>query len=252
MADAKRKGRNSAQVAKRAKLVVLPLTMMPLAIALVRYFTDQFGVDAIGDFTLDTGNWGIRLLLATLAVTPIRELTGWNWLITYRRPLGLASFYYLCVHLLVYAYLDFALNLEFILIDVTESIFIVVGVAGFLLLIPLAITSTTGWIRPLGQALADAAPARVRRAHPGCRALPSSGQGNNLPACGVHGCRRAPARLPHRRAIAEACRRREVVGAQSPGSDHTAPGRTLTRKGENHLDKPSTHRGASPRGGRSP
>ena len=151
MADAKRKGRNPAQVAKRAKLVVLPLTLMPLAIALVRYFTDQFGVDAIGDFTLDTGNWGIRLLLATLAVTPIRELTGWNWLITYRRPLGLASFYYLCVHLLVYAYLDFALNLEFILIDVTESIFIVVGVAGFLLLIPLAITSTTGWIRRLGK-----------------------------------------------------------------------------------------------------
>lgn len=125
--------------------------MVPLAVALVRYFTDQFGVDAIGDFTLDTGNWGIRLLLGTLAVTPIRELTGWNWLITYRRPLGLAAFYYLCVHLLVYVYLDFALNLEFILIDVTESVFIVVGVAGFLLLIPLAITSTTGWIRRLGK-----------------------------------------------------------------------------------------------------
>ena len=68
MADAKRKRRSPTQVAKRAKLVVLPLTMVPLAVALVRYFTDQFGVDAIGDFTLDTGNWGIRLLLVTLAV----------------------------------------------------------------------------------------------------------------------------------------------------------------------------------------
>ena len=140
MADAKRTRRNPTQVAKRAKLVVLPLAMVPLAVALVRYFTDQFGVDAIGDFTLDT-----------LAVTPVRELTGWNWLITYRRPLGLAAFYYLCVHLLVYVYLDFALNLEFILIDVTESVYIVAGLAGFLLLIPLALTSTTGWIRRLGK-----------------------------------------------------------------------------------------------------
>ena len=150
MADAKRK-RSPTQVAKRAKRVVLPLTMVPLAVALVRYFTDQFGVDAIGDLTLDTGNWGIRLLLVTLAVSPVRELTGWNWLITYRRPLGLAAFYYLCFHLLVYAYLDFRLNLEFILIDVTESLFIIVGVASLLLLIPLAITSTTGWIRALGK-----------------------------------------------------------------------------------------------------
>ena len=151
MADAKRKPRSPTQVAKRAKVVVLPLTMVPLAVALVRYYTDQFGVDAIGDFTLDTGNWGIRLLLLTLAVTPVRELTGWNWLITYRRPFGLAAFYYVCVHLLVYAYLDFRLNLEFMLIDVTESLFIIVGVASLLLLIPLAITSTTGWIRALGK-----------------------------------------------------------------------------------------------------
>ena len=151
MADTKPKRRTPTQVAKRAKVVVLPLIMVPLAVALVRYYTDQFGVDAIGDFTLDTGNWGIRLLLLTLAVTPVRELTGWNWLITYRRPLGLAAFYYVCVHLLVYAYLDFRLNLEFMLIDVTESLFIIVGVASLLLLIPLAITSTTGWIRALGK-----------------------------------------------------------------------------------------------------
>ena len=151
MADAKPIRRNPMQVAKRAKLVVLPLTMVPLAVALLRYLGNQFGANPIEAFTLDTGNWGIRLLLITLAVTPLRELTGWNWLITYRRPLGLAAFYYLCVHLLVYVYLDFALNLEFILFDVTESLYIVVGVSSFLLLIPLAITSTTGWIRALGK-----------------------------------------------------------------------------------------------------
>lgn len=151
MADARPKRRSPTQVAKRAKVVVLPLTMVPLAVAMVRYLTDQFGVDAIGDFTLDTGNWGIRFLLITLAITPLRDLAGWNWLITYRRPFGLAAFYYVCVHLLVYAYLDFRFNLEFMLIDVTESLFIIVGVASLLLLIPLAITSTTGWIRALGK-----------------------------------------------------------------------------------------------------
>lgn len=151
MADAKPKRRNPMQVAKRAKLVVLPLTMVPLAIALVRYLGDQFGGNAIEAFTLDTGNWGIRLLLITLAITPLRELTGWNWLITYRRPMGLAAFYYVCVHLLVYLYLDFNFEFQYIIPDLSQSIYVVVGFAAFLLLIPLAITSTTGWIRALGK-----------------------------------------------------------------------------------------------------
>ena len=139
------------QVAKRAKLIILPLAMVPLAVALVRYLGDQFGGNAIEAFTLDTGNWGIRLLLVSLAVTPLRELFGWNWLITYRRPMGLAAFYYLCVHFLVYLYLDFAFDLQFILIDLSTSLYVVVGFAAFLSLIPLAITSTTGWIRALGK-----------------------------------------------------------------------------------------------------
>ncbi len=151
MPAAQAKRRSAIQMAKRAKPVVLPLTMVPLAVALIRYLGDQFGANPIEAFTLDTGNWGIRMLLITLAVTPLRELTGWNWLITYRRPLGLAAFYYLCVHLLVYLYLDFAFDLEFILIDVSTSLYVIVGVASFLLLIPLAVTSTTGWIRALGK-----------------------------------------------------------------------------------------------------
>ena len=151
MVEAKPKRRNPMQVAKRAKLVVLPLTMVPLAIALLRYLGDQFGGNAIEAFTLDTGNWGIRLLLVTLAITPVRELTGWNWLITYRRPMGLAAFYYLCVHLLVYLYLDFAFDVPFIITDLSTSIYVVVGFAAFLLLVPLALTSTNGWIRALGK-----------------------------------------------------------------------------------------------------
>ncbi len=153
MADAKPKPkrRNPMQVAKRAKLVVLPLTMVPLVIALLRYLGDQFGGNAIEAFTLDTGNWGIRLLLVTLAITPLRELTGWNWLITYRRPLGLAAFYYICVHLLVYLYLDFYFDFGFIITDLSTSIYVVVGFVAFLMLVPLALTSTNGWIRALGK-----------------------------------------------------------------------------------------------------
>ena len=151
MAATQAKRRSAIQIAKLAKLVLLPLTMVPLAVALLRYLGNQFGANPIEAFTLDTGNWGIRFLLITLAITPLRELTRWNWLITYRRPMGLAAFYYLCVHLLVYLYLDFALDLEFILIDISTSLYVVVGVAAFLLLIPLAITSTTGWIRALGK-----------------------------------------------------------------------------------------------------
>jgi sulfoxide reductase heme-binding subunit YedZ len=151
MSAAKAIRRTPIQVAKRAKLIVLPLSMVPLLIALLRYLADQWGGNAIEAFTLDTGNWGIRLLLVTLAITPVRELTKWNWLITYRRPMGLAAFYYLCVHFLVYLYLDFAFALQFILIDLSTSLYVVVGFVAFLLLIPLAITSTTGWIRALGK-----------------------------------------------------------------------------------------------------
>ena len=143
--------RTAIQVAKRAKPIVLPLTMVPLAIGLIRYYTDQFGTSPVEAFTLDTGNWAIRFLLITLAVTPLRELTGWNWLITYRRPIGLAAFYYAAVHFLIYVYLDFAFDLEFILFDIIDSLYVVVGVASLLLLIPLAVTSTTGWIRALGK-----------------------------------------------------------------------------------------------------
>jgi sulfoxide reductase heme-binding subunit YedZ len=151
MSAAKAIRRTPIQVAKRAKLIVLPLSMVPLVIALLRYLADQWGGNAIEAFTLDTGNWGIRLLLVTLAITPVRELTRWNWLITYRRPMGLAAFYYLCVHFLVYLYLDFAFDLPFILSDLSTSLYVVVGFVGFLLLVPLAVTSTNGWIRALGK-----------------------------------------------------------------------------------------------------
>ena len=140
------------RLAKRAKLLLLPAMAVPLALRLFQYcWGEPYCGRHIEALTLETGQWGIRLLLLSLLITPLRDLTGWNWLIIYRRPLGLASFYYLCAHFTVFLYLDFALDLEFILVELTTSLYVVVGFAAFLLLLPLAITSTTGWIRALGK-----------------------------------------------------------------------------------------------------
>ena len=146
-------GRISAsRIAKQAKWLLIPAMAVPAAIA---YFQYCHGIpyceNDIEALTLDTGQWGVRMLMLSLMITPLRDLTGWNWLITYRRPLGLASFYYLAAHFAVFLYLDFALDLEFILVELTTSLYVVVGFVAFLLLVPLAVTSTNGWIRALGK-----------------------------------------------------------------------------------------------------
>ena len=92
----------------------------------------------------------MRFLLITLAITPIRKLTGRLWLIRYRRMFGLFAFFYGTLHFLTYIWLDKFFDLHEMLHDIAKRKFITVGFAGFVLLIPLALTSTTGWIRRLG------------------------------------------------------------------------------------------------------
>ena len=137
---------------QQAKWLLIPAMAIP---GVVAYFAYCHGVpyceSDIEALTLDTGQWGVRFLLLSLMITPLRELLHWNWLITYRRPLGLAAFYYLATHFFVFLYLDFALDLEFILVELTTSLYVVVGFVAFLLLVPLAVTSTNGWIRALGK-----------------------------------------------------------------------------------------------------
>ena len=142
---------NALQTAKRAKIVFLPLFMVPLALSLLWYLNGHDGANAIEYFILRTGNWTIRFLLITLAVSPLRQLVKWNWLITYRRPLGLTAFFYGCAHLIAYVYLDFGMDIKFIYQDILTSPYIYVGLIAFLLLIPLAITSTRKAIRRLGK-----------------------------------------------------------------------------------------------------
>jgi sulfoxide reductase heme-binding subunit YedZ len=98
-----------------------------------------------------TGIWGLRVLLITLAVTPLRQWTGWNWLLAYRRMLGLFAFFYLLLHFLTYATLDLRWDLGAIAEDVLERPFITIGLTALLLLVPLAVTSTRGWMRRLGR-----------------------------------------------------------------------------------------------------
>jgi sulfoxide reductase heme-binding subunit YedZ len=105
----------------------------------------------IENLTHRTGFWALTLLLVTLSVTPIRRLTGWNRVIQYRRMIGLFAFFYACLHVAIYFGLDQLLSFEFILEDIAERPYITVGFTAWLLLIPLAITSTRGWIRRLGK-----------------------------------------------------------------------------------------------------
>ena len=99
-----------------------------------------------------TGEQAIRFLLITLAVTPVRQLTGWNWLGKYRRVFGLVMFAYATAHLATYVVLDLELNVGDVGREIVKRPYLIVGFVGWLVLVPLAVTSTTGWIRRLGGA----------------------------------------------------------------------------------------------------
>ena len=114
-----------------------------------RGFTDRLGANAIEEVLHRLGDTSLVILLVTLSVTPIRRLTGWNDLAPLRRPLGLFAFFYLTIHFLWYAVVDEGLAFEFIVEDVIERPYILAGFTAWLMLIPLAITSTKGWIRRL-------------------------------------------------------------------------------------------------------
>jgi methionine sulfoxide reductase heme-binding subunit len=132
------------------KAVVWVLCLLPLALLVWDAFMDGLGAEPIENLTHRTGWWGLTLLLATLAVTPVRRLTGWNRVIPLRRTLGLFAFFYVCLHFLVYLF-DQDFTLRYVGEDVIQRPYITVGFSAFLLLIPLAVTSTKGMIRRLGR-----------------------------------------------------------------------------------------------------
>jgi sulfoxide reductase heme-binding subunit YedZ len=123
--------------------------LMPAAWTFYLGASDQLGADPVKTFELFLGLWAIRFLILTLAVSPARDLLGWNYL-RYRRALGLICFYYVVMHFTVYMVLDQALDVSAVVDDVLKRPFIMFGMAGLTLLVPLAITSNNYSIRSLG------------------------------------------------------------------------------------------------------
>jgi methionine sulfoxide reductase heme-binding subunit len=133
------------------KPVVFLASLAPFLWLVFRSLTDRLSANPIEDITLTTGIWALRFLLVTLAVTPIRRITGWHRIIQFRRMLGLFAFFYASLHLLTYIVLDQGLAFEFILPDIVKRPYITAGMVAFASMLPLAITSTKGWIRRLGR-----------------------------------------------------------------------------------------------------
>jgi len=111
----------------------------------------DLGADPIRTVALTTGLWTLRFLLATLAVTPLRRLAGFAQLAPYRRTFGLLAFTYASLHFLTYAVLDLWGQWDTLLEDIAKRPWITLGFTGFVLLVPLAVTSTRAWIRRLGK-----------------------------------------------------------------------------------------------------
>jgi methionine sulfoxide reductase heme-binding subunit len=135
---------------KLVKSLVFAACLGPVAWLTYGAFMDALGANPIAEITHETGVWTLRFLAVTLLITPLRKLTKWNALIRYRRMFGLFAFFYGCLHFLTYVWLDQFFALDDIVKDVMKRPFITVGFTAFVLMIPLALTSTAGWIRRLG------------------------------------------------------------------------------------------------------
>lgn len=133
-----------------AKPLLFALCLLPFAWLLFGAFTDRLGANPAEALIRSTGDWTLRFLCITLAVTPARVVFGLPALVRLRRMLGLFTYFYVAWHLLAYAWLDMGLDLTEIVRDIIKRPFILVGFAGFLLLTPLAATSFNGAIRALG------------------------------------------------------------------------------------------------------
>ena len=133
------------------KTAVFLACLLPLGSLGLDAYTDNLGANPIELITRSAGTWTLTFLLITLAVTPLRRISGWQWPIKFRRMLGLFAFFYACLHFTTYIWLDQFFDLHGIVKDVAKRPFITVGFASFVSLIPLALTSTSAMVRRLGK-----------------------------------------------------------------------------------------------------
>jgi sulfoxide reductase heme-binding subunit YedZ len=133
------------------KVVLFVAALVPVALLVRGALTGNLGVNPAETIQLQTGRWALKFLLLTLAVTPLRRISGWNVVIQYRRMLGLFAFFYATLHFAAYWSFDLGFSFGAMIGDVAKRPFIMMGFTAFLLMVPLAITSTKGWIRRLGK-----------------------------------------------------------------------------------------------------
>ncbi len=133
------------------KSVVFLLCLLPFLWVAWQLYTDRLGANPIDEIADASGEWTLRLLLIALAMTPLKRLSGWGWSIRIRRMLGLFAFFYACLHLMIYLWLDQFFDWQEIFLDVLDRPFITMGMLAFALLIPLVVTSNRVMIKRLGK-----------------------------------------------------------------------------------------------------
>lgn len=142
--------RAEAPVRRWIRPMLWVVVLLPAAVLVAQLLTNQLGANPIEELEHASGEMALRILIASLAVTPLIRLSGWGWLIPQRRFLGLAAFFWTVGHLSVYTVLDWFFDWSEIAKDILKHLYITVGMLGFVLMLPLAITSTKGWIRRMG------------------------------------------------------------------------------------------------------
>jgi sulfoxide reductase heme-binding subunit YedZ len=133
------------------KPLVFLICLVPFAQLAYGAYAGDLGVNPIEFITRFTGSWSLIILIASLAVTPLRRITGWNDLIKFRRMLGLFAFFYALLHFSTYLVLDHFFDFQAIGKDILKRPYVTAGFIGFVVMIPLAITSTSAMIRRLGK-----------------------------------------------------------------------------------------------------
>jgi methionine sulfoxide reductase heme-binding subunit len=140
----------SQTLLKVLKVTVFLSCLGPVAVLSWKGFHEKLGANPVDVITRSTGKWTLTFLLITLAVTPLRKLTGSPWLVRFRRMLGLFAFFYGTLHLTTFVWLDKSFDVHAMLHDIAKRKFITAGMTAWSLMLPLALTSTARWIRRLG------------------------------------------------------------------------------------------------------
>lgn len=140
----------STQQVRWLRNLLFVLALLPLLRLVAFAWWGKLGANPIEFITRNTGDWALYLLTVTLAITPLRRLTGWNWLVRLRRMAGLFAFFYVLLHFTIFFWLDHFFDVQEMWADIVKRPFITVGMLALVLLLPLAITSTNAMVRYLG------------------------------------------------------------------------------------------------------